>query len=266
MINSDISTAERALFYGDAIFETIRISNGRIPLLKGHYDRLRRSLQLLHFDITKEWDIKHFEAALLDGAPLNSRARYTVWRAPGGLYLPTDHTPHFAVFHTPLDSPAPIWMEQGISLGIAKDVVLHHDAFSGIKALSAPRYVQASIEAKNLGYNDLLLTNTDGHVCEATSSNVFWYKHGQWHTASLKTGCVGGVMRRAVLDYFKANDIVCQQTAISTELFIIVAKEIFLTNAVRGIVPVRSLLSNYDLEQNRTKQLFDHLIGQLFPS
>ncbi len=266
MTRSDISTAERALFYGDAIFETIRISNGRVPLLQGHYDRLRRSLQLLHFEISPTWRIQQFEAALLDGAPPNARARYTVWRAPGGLYLPTDHTPHFAVFHTPLDGPSPIWMEQGIHLGISKGVMLHHDNFSGIKALSAPRYVQASIEAKNLGYDDLLLNNTDGHICEATSSNVFWCKHGQWHTPSLHTGCVDGVMRRTILDYFKARGIVCHQATISAELLAITAHEMFLTNAVRGIVPVRTFMGNKSLEQNRTKQLFDDLIGQVFPS
>jgi branched-chain amino acid aminotransferase len=268
VIKSDITTAERAMFYGDTVFETIRISNGRVPLLYGHYYRLRYTLKALFYSLDNDWSIQDFERELLENAPPNARARFVVWRAPGGLYLPKDNTPHFAVYYSPLDGPGPVWPEahyRGLRMDVCETARLPVDDFSFVKAFNAPRYVQASIEAAQRGFDELLMVNSYKRVCEATSSNVFWWSNGALYTPSLGEGCVRGVMRQFLFDFFEDINLEIRQISITPRELANVAQEIFLTNAVRGIVPV-SNFSGKNLDTTFTKQLFDDVIGQLFPS
>ncbi len=248
---------QRAIFYGDAIFETLRVVNGNAPLLERHIARLKKGLDLLGFEVPDHWDIPFFEAEIAKISPLNARVRLTVYRSEGGLYFPEDNTPQFVITATKLPSPLLDWATKPLQIGICNRVRLPIDDFSGLKTLNAPRYVQATIEARKAGWDDGLVLNSADRVCEATSSNVFWWKNGALHTIPLAEGCVAGIMRELVIELAQKAGIEVLQLAVTPQ-DLYLADELFLTNAVRGIVPVGQL-SEKVFQTNRTMQLFNIL-------
>ena len=214
---------------------------------------------LLGYEVPDTWDIVFFKTAILSDSPHNARVRFTVARSAGGLYLPTNHAPQYTVQASEMASAIPDWPLKGVVAGVAQRVRLPIDDFSGVKTLNAPRYVQAAIEAQQQGWDDAFLLNSEGRICEATSSNVFWWKKGVLHTVPLSEGCVAGVLRGYLMHHCGHRVV---EQAVSPEA-LLQADEIFLTNAIRGIVPVAHFM-DMKLECYQTQALWnviEHLFG-----
>ena len=98
-------------------------------------------------------------------------------------------------------------------------------------------YVLAAQYARTEGWDECILTNHSGHVCEGLSSNVFIVKDYKLITPSLDSGCINGVMRNYII-WLTANNVIEREIE-AEELYD--AEEILLTNAVKGIQWVREL-------------------------
>lgn len=233
-----LALVQRGLFYADALFESIRVLGGRIPLLRPHWERLLRGMRLMHYQIPPHWSAEYFEKEILKSVSVNARVRLTVWRSPGGLYLPENDAPQFLITSQAMESDVFSWHDEGIRTGLCESVRLPVDSLSGVKTLNAARYVAAAREAQERGWGEGILLNASGRICEATSSNVFWFENGRLYTPPLSDGCVTGVLRDLLLALTKAaGSPICEKTAVFDD--ILAADEVFLTNAVRGIRWVR---------------------------
>lgn len=229
-----LALVQRGLFYADALFESIRVLGGRIPLLRPHWERLLRGMRLMHYQIPPHWSAEYFEKEILKSVSVNARVRLTVWRSPGGLYLPENDAPQFLITSQAMESDVFSWHDEGIRTGLCESVRLPVDSLSGVKTLNAARYVAAAREAQERGWDEGILLNASGRICEATSSNVFWFENGRLYTPPLSDGCVTGVLRDLLLALTKAaGSPICEKTAVFYD--ILAADEVFLTNAVRGI-------------------------------
>jgi branched-chain amino acid aminotransferase len=96
-------------------------------------------------------------------------------------------------------------------------------------------YVMGAIEAKEKGLDDMLITNAKGGVLEATSSNLFVISNGVLYTPGLEEGCLGGTMRMTIINLAIENNIKVYESSITPQNLLI-ADEVFLTNAINGIV------------------------------
>ncbi|MCS7036065.1 MAG: aminotransferase class IV [Saprospiraceae bacterium] len=253
--------AQRALLYGDALFETVRAFDGRLPLLERHWERLRNGLIQSGFALPPAWDAFFFEKNIRCVAPPNARIRLTVWRSAGGYYRPTDNRPQFLITAEALESAALEWPVVGRTLGVCASVRLPVDAYSNLKTFNSARYVAAAREAQARGWDDALVLNAFERVCEATASNVFWWEGDVLCTVPLGEGCVAGVMRAFVLETAAGAGLAISEKAVPPEA-LEAAEEIFLTNAVRGIQPVR-IFAGARLPDDRTRRLFEHVQARL---
>ncbi len=235
-----LALAQRALYYGDSLFETIRVFNGRIPFMRSHWDRLSNGLQRMGYAVPTHWSGDFFKHQIRRTAPANARVRLTVWRSPGGLYCPTDDTPQFL---------------------LTAQVRLPVDALSGLKAPNAFRYVAAAQEAQARGWDDAVLLNASDRLCEATSSNIFWITNGVVCTPPLSEGPVTGVARGLLPKLIAAAGLRFEERVAGFEA-IQTADEVFLTNAIRGIQWVRSCEEKV-LDCNQTNLLHQELVGHL---
>src|SRR5690606_21319524 len=86
-----------------------------------------------------------------------------------------------------------------VKIGLYTDNYKPCNELSTIKSGNALLYVMAGIWAKEHGYDDVLILNEHGCVCEATGSNVFVVKDEKVFTPPVSEGCVDGVMRRFVI-------------------------------------------------------------------
>lgn len=257
----ELALAQRALNYGDGLFETIRVFNGRIPLFDRHWQRLLESAQVLGILFPAHWHSGFFKEAIFKIAPVNARVRFSVWRTPGGFYLPADNRANFMIETAPLEQACFSWSAAGITVGIANGLRLPVDSVSNCKTMNALRYVMAARQAGEQGWDDALLLNSSERICEASSSNVFWWEATRLYTVPLSEGCVAGVMRQFVIDLAASAGYVVQEKP-ATFAILEQADEIFLTNAVRGIVPVCNFAEKLKGSAN-THFLFQELVRRI---
>ncbi len=259
-----LTQTQRALLYGDTLFETLRVFDGQIPLLDRHWARLSAGLSALGFDVPEAWGVPFFQKEISKICPPNARVRLSVWRSPGGFYLPQDDMPQFLITAQPLASNSFEWQEPGITLGVSDDVRLPIDTFSSFKTLNAVRYVVAALEAKKRAWDDALILNSHDRICEATSSNVFWWEKDLLCTVPLSEGCVAGVQRALLLAAAAAAGFVIQEKPV-TFAALQSADEIFLTNAIRGLLPVY-LFAGRPLKNFKSKTLFEEVFLKAYDS
>lgn len=210
------SPANRAFSYGDGIFETMIVRRGTCSLLELHYKRLTRGLGIL--GIKSPFRQEDLEAYIWQLSTLFKdlpvlRMRLQVWRKPGGLYTPEEQKADFLL--TATEQKKPTYLKE--TAAFSKTVELRFSSFSSMKTMSAIAYVLAGKEMKQRQLDELILTDTDGHVAEGSSSNLFWIKDGIWHTPHLKSGCIAGVMRSYLISQLEQKQIPVQEVLVKKE-------------------------------------------------
>jgi branched-chain amino acid aminotransferase len=234
------ASGHRILKYGDGFFESIKVSNGEALYLDLHLSRIERSFVLLKMERRKDWNLDFFKAIINELCKRNkcdnARLRIQFYRTSKGFYLPEDRSCDFIIQFDPLKSPNYLSKEVH-NLDIYKEMYKTSNFSSMFKTTSCLEYVLASIYAEENGNGDCLLINEKEHICEATSSNVFIVKDNKIITPPLSEYCVDGVMRKVILEMATAYGYNCLQIPIE-EGDLYLADELFLTNAVSGIIPV----------------------------
>jgi len=233
-----VSFANRAFRYGDSLFETIRVCNGKIMFLKDHITRLKLGMTVLRMNLPAELNsdnVREFVSHLLKHnvhAP-HARVRLTVFRNEGGYYAPLTNDISFLIESEELEHPYQL-NQRGFWVDIYADIKKSINKLSNIKSGNCLLYVMAGIAKQSMKLDECLLINENGTICEATSSNLFVVKNGTLYTAPLTEGCVAGIMRKQIMHLATENKILTFESPI-TSYTLMNADEIFLTNTVQGI-------------------------------
>jgi branched-chain amino acid aminotransferase len=98
----------------------------------------------------------------------------------------------------------------------------------------------AALQAKKQKWNDAIVLNTYGRICDSTIANIFFIKNEIIYTPALSEGCVAGIMRKHVLNQLTAAGFACVEKEISIDE-LLHADEVFLTNAVYNLRWVKSI-------------------------
>jgi branched-chain amino acid aminotransferase len=225
----------RAFVYGDLLFESIKVSGGMPQFLTLHYNRLMQSAQILKFET--DLSIETFEQIVNDTITQSSlkeaRVRFVMHRNAEGFYTPSNNQTLIFTEIFPL-----VFASNNIlTLGVYTDNYKPCTELSSIKSGNALLCVMAGIFANENGFDDSLILNEHGCVCEATSSNIFMVKNEKVYTPALTEGCVAGVMRHHILEQLRNADYEVQETMVTLEQ-LLDADAIFLTNAIRGVMHV----------------------------
>ena len=124
-----------------------------------------------------------------------------------------------------------------MKLATSIQILSDHDPFSTLKTTNKLTNIVAFREAEKAGMDDALLTNHNGNITEASSSNVFWIKDNSLFTPPVSSGCLSGITRGMILELAIAIKLpTAQQNITPTQLGD--AESVFLTNSVREIQPV----------------------------
>ena len=262
-----ISPDNRSFRYGDGCFETIKIINGHILLKHLHFQRLFSSLETLQFSIPPLLTSHYFIEQITELLQLNqhqklARVRLVVYRGDGGLYDLDDNSPNFIIQSWPGSIESTYLNETGLAADLFPDAVKTTDRFSSIKSNNYLGYVMGAIWAKQQKLDDVFLCNARNCIADATIANVFIVNNGIIKTPSITEGCVGGVMRKHLLECFKEESLPFIEGGISQEE-LLNASEVFLTNANYGIRWVRKV-GNSSFDNRTSSFLHDKFIIPLF--
>lgn len=195
-------TSNRAFQYGDGIFETIWVRDGRAPLLEYHKRRIMSGAELLGLTIHPsrlQFLDANIETLRQFNCPNNEEcvAKFMVWRHASDTY---GYAPEKSDAETLLTiRPKAPSEPREIHLGISEKSVVHPSLWSSAKTLNSLPYVMAARECEDTSFDDLILTNPSHELAEATSANLWVLRNGEWQTPRLESGCVAGVMRAFML-------------------------------------------------------------------
>jgi len=209
---------------GYGLIETMRVREGRIPFLERHLARLERSLRALGLPRPAR-DV----AALVTPFSGTGNAVLRVEVCDGRATVTVRELPA-------LDAPAVITAAEP------------HRPYPH-KTTERDCFVDAAEEAEIAEADDALLLTPHGWVAEGTVWNVFWWDGDRLHTPAEDAGMLPGIGRARVLEL--AGTV--EQGRYSRQA--IEGKRLFLTNAVRGIVPLASLDGVRVKDDPRTAEL-----------
>ena len=235
-----VTASNRSLRYGDGLFETMRWEKGRLELGDLHFDRLWRGMGVLQMEPGSGFTVGYLQEQIRNlcerNGLNNARVRLNVFREDSPALFPLNNRPRFIIetADLPAQNPEPVrailYTEEKKSPGI----------LSNLKVNNYLLYIMASRHAGKNGFDDSMVLNTAGRLCEATSSNIFFISGKKIFTPALSEGCVAGVMRRHLTGLLPEWGYDVEETIIPKEMPEDM-DEAFLTNAIRRIHPVASI-------------------------
>jgi branched-chain amino acid aminotransferase len=243
----------RSYRYGDGLFETIKVLNGKILLADKHFERLFAGLALLKFEISLLFNRTRLEEEILHLCQKNNcdklaRIRLSVSRGNGGLY-DEDKKLQYLIECWPLSESENQLNENGLVIDVYPDARKSCDKFSNLKSANFQPYSMAALFAKEKKLNDCLVLNTKGNISDSTIANLFIIKGERIITPSLEEGCIDGVMRKYILISLRNAGRYVEETSVSIEA-ILNADEVFLTNAIKGVRWVRQFRDSLYTNKN----------------
>ncbi|OGT74417.1 MAG: aminodeoxychorismate lyase [Gammaproteobacteria bacterium RIFCSPLOWO2_02_FULL_57_10] len=234
---SHLSLADRALHYGDGVFETIRVRDGKPALWHQHLARLTYSCDRLEIPLATD-QLEREVALLLSNSPSDGILKIIVSRGCGGRgYMPPESPSPTRIvqFHS-LPADYENKAIHGIRAMVCNHPISSNSALAGIKHLNRLDQVMASMELRGR-VDEGLMCDASGHLIEGIKSNVFVVTQDRILTPDLTSSGVAGIMRAVVIDLLSQMKMQLEVRSIElTELRS--AKEVFVCNSVMGIWPV----------------------------
>lgn len=229
----------RSFLYGDGLFESIRIINGQPYKLENHIIRIKEGAKVLGYAIPEEFTTAYFKDQIVNLLKHNSiraggKVRLCLFRNDGGLYKPSNNTVSYLITADLLPYNLFKLNEEGLLLDVFYDIYKDKNILSNFKTTNALLSVMAGNYANSNKLDDCLLVNSNRNIIEAISSNVFLVSNGVLYTPPLSDGCVGGTMRMNVINTALQMNLKVYETSLTPQN-LMVADEIFLTNAIQGI-------------------------------
>ena len=258
-----VSPFDSAVQGGDAVWEGLRLYNGRIFKLHEHLDRLERSARALSFvdlpDRAKILDeIKRTLAAnkMRDGVHI----RLTLTR---GVKITSGMDPRLNQSGPTLivlaEHKAPVYARTGLTLITSKmrrpppeilDPKIHH--------ANLLNSILAKIEANEAGADDALMLDTRGFIAETNATNVFIVRKGDLATSCV-VACPEGITRATVIEICAAEKIRCVETDLSP-VDVYGADEMFCTGTMgelAGVIKIDNRMIGDGKVGPMTKRLSD---------
>lgn len=238
-----VLTHNRAFLYGDAVFETLKIVQGKVLFLEDHYFRLMASMRILRMEIPMNFTMEYFEEQILsvvksNGFEDSARARITVYRNDGGYYLPTTNTISFLVHTSPLENQSYLWDGKTCEVDLYKDFYVSKQLISTLKTTNKLLHVTASIYANENELDNCILLNDSKNVVEVLQGNLFMLQGNKLVTPLTSEGCINGIMRKQVLSLARKIEGLEVVEEVISPFDLQKADELFFTNVIRGIQPI----------------------------
>ncbi len=224
-----VSVVDHGLTVGDGVFEAIKVVRGMPFAIDRHLERLTSSAAGLGLPPVDLDAVRRGVSAVLAGQDLAlGRIRITVTGGPAPLGSGRgDHPPTLIVVAAPMD-PSPA----AARVATVPWPRNERGALAGLKTTSYAENVVALAEAKRRGAGEAIFANLAGHLCEGTGSNVFYVIDGELRTPTLASGCLAGVTRALVLEWYGGREIDEPIEVIDA------ASEVFLVSTTRDVQAV----------------------------
>lgn len=254
-----ISVLDRGFQYGDGLFETIHVVDGRPMRWQRHMTRLMSGCERLGIPVPDQATLET-EAEKRCNGVTEGVLKLTVTRGAGGrgyaMASPVSPTRVLALF------PMPTYPEahrtKGVKVRICETRLGENPSLAGIKHLNRLEQVLARAEWDDPDVSEGLMLDNNNNVIEGTMSNLFCVQDGVLLTPELSRCGVRGITRDRILLSAEKAGIPAKEAQLAIE-DLYNAQELFLSNSLVGIWPVKQLEKNEYSAGPITKQLMTAL-------
>ncbi|SVB76286.1 uncharacterized protein METZ01_LOCUS229140 [marine metagenome] len=231
---AQVSASDRGFLYGDGLFETIRIHDGRPFLWDWHMIRFMDGSESLGIALPQSTEslLGNVRELICRNDGPESIVRIALSRGVGqrGYGVTGDEQPTLLITQHPL----PQALSKPLSLVTTTARVAVGDPLARVKSANKLGSILVKRDATRQRADDGLILNSDGNVTETSSANVFWVENGTLHTPPISDGVLPGVTRRLVIDLAPAlGQAVREESAAPDRLQ--QAEAVFVTSAATGI-------------------------------
>ena len=250
----NFSYQNRAFKYGDGIFDTLKYDK-KLYFIEDHYFRLMSSMRMLRMKIPMNFTLQFYRDEIIKTIGKNElnapvRIRVTVYRNEGGLYTPLTNEISFLIETEELK----LISKKKYEIELYKDFPVPSGLLSTIKTTNRVINVQSAIFADENNYDNCILINEKKNIVEMTNANIFLIFGNKVITPPLNDGCINGIVRLKLFDFFKDNkDFTFMENSISP-FELLKADEIFITNSIFEIQSVSRYRKKY-YSTNKTKEI-----------
>lgn len=274
---NQISALDRGLQYGDGCFTTSHVINQNVLYFDFHIARLHDDSERLHFPhvdwihlselIAKEAFSMMRLAAQTDLAH-DAVLKIILTRSIGERgYSPVDcdHITRILSL-TPYPKQYVALQKTGVHMGISHIRLANNPLLAGIKHLNRLEQILIKRELSQTPFDDAIVLDQYGKIIEASASNIFWRKKDKIYTPDVSKAGINGLMRQRVIDLLNRTGFCHVEVVRETVDTLQNADEIFLSNALMPIIPVKkiTLTDNQVWEYSPLKrQAWPYLFPQL---
>ena len=239
-ISDQLALTDRGLLYGDGVFETIAIQEGRAQYLQSHLNRLERGCRVLGIAVPS-LELLLVEISEICRGISRAVLKIIITRGQGGRGYRPDAAiqPTRIVTLHPWPVYAPHYTQEGILATLCKTRLSRNPLLAGIKHLNRLEQVLARREWQDQ-FQEGLMLDTEDEVIEGTMSNLFLVSGGQLITPQLKCSGVAGIMREQLLQGASELGIptsICKLRLQDVQT----AESAFFCNSLMGIWPIKRL-------------------------
>ncbi|MDX2319995.1 MAG: aminodeoxychorismate lyase, partial [Moritella sp.] len=221
----------------------IKMAAGQAQLLALHMARLQQACAALAIEFS-QWD--ELIAAIIEQALTlqDGVLKVTITRGEGGRGYGVIgcSSANWYLQYRAIPTQYGEWAHTGIELMTCQYQQTVNPVLAGLKTLNRLDQVMVKQELDAHSAADGLVCSTDGYVIETSVANVFWVKQGKVYTPSTKRSGVEGVMKTHILNLLN-NLKLTVKTGDYTLTDLRIAEEVFITNSVMGVVPVKAIVN-----------------------
>lgn len=211
--------------FGLGAFETIAVEEKKPVFLDQHLRRLEDALKQLN---VIHRDYKHDEVA----AKIRSLSSGSRWRRAVAKVIVSERNIVFSFRENPYQKEL---YEAGASLTISNVMRNESSPLTYLKTLNYGDNYLEKARTKADGYDEVIFLNTGRFLAEGAVSNIFCVKDHVIYTPAVSCGLLNGIMRRHVMNMTTVKEAAIMEEQIYT------FEEMFITNSLMGIMPVKSI-------------------------
>lgn len=224
---------EDGFLYGFGVFETVKVEK-RVPKeLKRHYIRIKNSCLKLRIDF--KMDYEEFETLFFDEIKKVELENFVLRVS---IIKSGDSSKYFFTIRENKNSEKTY--ETGYKVTISNLVRDENSELVYHKSLNYLENLLSLERAKADGYDEVLFFNTKGFLAEGSKTNIFLIRDGNIYTPKIESGLLAGVMRAKVIEELDKIGIEVEEIEITKDFFWS-SDEIFLTNAIIGVIKVTEI-------------------------
>ena len=229
---------DRLALFGFGVFETLLITEKGPLFVDLHWQRMNQGADFLGLKLPDKIEWLNRVQDFIEQSPPTTFPYALRVTLSGG--APLANLPSKLLFHKRLVPYTPVQYALGIRLHILSSPRNEQSPLVSIKSTNYLENIMAKEAAKLQGAEEGVWLNTKGYLAEGTMSNLFFIKNETLFTPSLSSGCLPGTRRELILGLARSLQIPTYEGLYPLS-DLLLSDEIFMTNALMGIMPVRQI-------------------------